>query len=149
MSRCPKFSNESEFCISFGNESPEIRKESGEVQNPECLKSGVKCPQSAVIWGPCYRLVLAVVVPLCLIKPKVNAAMYQEVLGHFMLFAFYGGANFPSQQDSVPNSSAKTAATCFTGHVITVCDWPDNLPDCTPLRGSVEYFQEENEKHLT
>ncbi len=40
--------------------------------------------------------------PLCLIKSKVNAAVYQEILEHFMLLSadkLYGDADFLFQQD--------------------------------------------------
>ncbi len=63
------FSNKSKFCISFGNQG----LESGEAQNPSCLKSSVKFPQSEMIWGAVSS---AGVGPLCFIKSKVNAAVY-------------------------------------------------------------------------
>ncbi len=44
------FSDESKFCISFGNQGPRVWRKSGEVQNPCCLKSSVKFPQSVMIW---------------------------------------------------------------------------------------------------
>ncbi len=39
------FSDESKFCISFGNQVPRVWRKSGEAQNPCCLKSSVKFPQ--------------------------------------------------------------------------------------------------------
>ncbi len=36
----------SKFCISFGNQGPRVWRKSGEAQNPCCLKSSVKFPQS-------------------------------------------------------------------------------------------------------
>ncbi len=36
------FSDESKFCISFGNQGPKVWRKSGETQNPCCLKSSVK-----------------------------------------------------------------------------------------------------------
>ncbi len=45
------FSDESKFCISFGNQGPTVWRKSGEVQNPCCLKSSVKFPQSVMIWA--------------------------------------------------------------------------------------------------
>ncbi len=38
------FSDESKFCISFGNQGPRVWRKSGEAQNPCCLKSSVKFP---------------------------------------------------------------------------------------------------------
>uniref|UniRef100_A0A8C6YAY3 Tachykinin 1 n=1 Tax=Naja naja TaxID=35670 RepID=A0A8C6YAY3_NAJNA len=43
--------------------------------------------------------------PLCFIKSRVNAAMYQEILKHFMLSStdkLYGDADFIFQQDWAP-----------------------------------------------
>ncbi len=45
------FSDESQFCISFGNQGPRVWRKSGEVQNPCCLKSSVKFPQSVMNWA--------------------------------------------------------------------------------------------------
>ncbi len=56
--------------------------ESGEAQNPCCLKSSVKFPQSVMIWA---AMSSAGVGPLCFLKFTVNAAIYQEILEHFML----------------------------------------------------------------
>ncbi len=43
------FSDESKFCISFGNQGPRVWRKSGEAQNPCCLK--VKCEVSTVSDG--------------------------------------------------------------------------------------------------
>ncbi len=76
------FSDESKFCISFGNQGPRVWRKNGEAQNPCCLKSSVKFPQSVMIWA---AMSSAGVGPLCFLKSTVNAAIYQEVLEHFML----------------------------------------------------------------
>ncbi len=76
------FSDESTFCISFGNQGPRVWRKSGEAQNPCCLKSSVKFPQSVMIWA---AMSSAGVGPLCFLKSTVNAAIYQEILEHFML----------------------------------------------------------------
>ena len=54
----------------------------GEAQNPHCLKSSVKFPQSVMVWG---AMSSAGVGPLCFLRSRVNAAIYQEVLEHFLL----------------------------------------------------------------
>uniref|UniRef100_A0A8C4ZPW4 SHSP domain-containing protein n=1 Tax=Gadus morhua TaxID=8049 RepID=A0A8C4ZPW4_GADMO len=79
------FSDESKFCISFGNQDPRVLRKTGEAQNPRCLKSSVKFPQSVMVWG---AMSSAAVGPLCFLRSRVNAAVYQEVLEHFMLPAF-------------------------------------------------------------
>ncbi len=66
---------------SFGNQGPRVWMKSGEKQNP-CWKSSVKFPQSVMIWT---AMSSAGVGPLCFLKSTVNAAIYQEILEHFML----------------------------------------------------------------
>ncbi len=43
------FSDESKFCISFGNQGPRAWRKGGEAHSPSCLKSSVKFPQSVMI----------------------------------------------------------------------------------------------------
>ncbi len=74
------FSDESKFCISFGNQGPRVWRKSGEAHNPCCLKFSVKFPQSVMIWA---AMSSAGVGPLCFVKSTVNAATYQEILEHF------------------------------------------------------------------
>ncbi len=52
------FSDESKFCISFGNQGPGVWRKGGEAHSPSCLKSRVKFPQSVMIWVQCHLLVL-------------------------------------------------------------------------------------------
>ncbi len=124
------FSDESKFCISFGNQGPRVWRKSGEAQNPCCLKSSVKFPQSVMIWA---AMSSAGVGPLCFLKSTVNAAIYQEILEHFMLPSadkLYGDADFIFQQDLAP---AHTAKSWFNDHGVTVLDWPANSPDLNPI----------------
>ncbi len=60
------FSDESKFCISFGNQGPRVWRKGGEANSPCCLKSRVKFPQSVIIWG---AKSFAGVGPLCFWKP--------------------------------------------------------------------------------
>ncbi len=69
------FSDESKFCISFGNQGPRVWRKSGEAHNPCCLKSSVKFPQSVMIWA---AMSSAGVGPLCFLKSTVNLFIYQE-----------------------------------------------------------------------
>ncbi len=43
------FSDESKFCISFGNQGPRVWRKGGEAHSPSCLKSSVKFSQSVMI----------------------------------------------------------------------------------------------------
>ncbi len=150
------FSDESKFCISFGNQGPRVWRKSKEAQNPCCLKSSVKFPQSVMIWA---AMSSAGVGPLCFLKSTVNAAIYQEILEHFMLPSadkLYGDADFIFQQDLAPAHTAKGTKSWFNDHGVTVLDWPANSPDLNPIenlwiygvsRESMGYCQEEDERH--
>ncbi len=127
------FSDESKFCISFGNQGPRVWRKSGETQNPCCLKSSVKFPQSVMIWA---SMSSAGVGPLCFLKSTVNAAIYQDILEHFMLPSadkLYGDADFIFQQDLAPAHTAKGTKSWFNDHGVTVLDWPANSPDLNPI----------------
>ncbi len=127
------FSDESKFCISFGNQGPRVWRKSGEAQNPCCLKSSVKFPQSVTIWA---AMSSAGVGPLCFLKSTVNVAIYQEILEHFMLPSadkLYGDADFIFQQDLAPAHTAKSTKSWFNDHGVTVLDWPANSPDLNPI----------------
>ena len=94
------FSDESEFCMSFGNQGPRIQRKSGEANNPHSVKSSVKFPQSVMIWA---AMSSAGVGPMCFLKSPVNTAVYQDNLEHFMLPSadkLYGDADFIFQKDS-------------------------------------------------
>ncbi len=106
-----------------------VWRKSGEAQNPCCLKSSVKFLKSVMIWG---AVTSAGVGPLCFIKSKVNAAVYQEILEHFMLPSadkLCGDADFHSSRTLAPAHSARTTSKWFADHDITVLDWPANMPD--------------------
>ncbi len=127
------FSDESKFCISFGNQGPRVWRKSGEAQNSCCLKSSVKFPQSVVIWA---AMSSAGVGPLCFLKSTVNTAIYQEILEHFMppsADKFYGDTDFIFQQDLAPAHTAKGTKSCFNDHGVTVLDWPANSPGLNPI----------------
>ncbi len=56
------FSDESKFCISFGNQGPRVWRKGGEAHSPSFLKLSVKFPQSVMTWG---AMSSAGVGPLC------------------------------------------------------------------------------------
>ncbi len=126
------FSDESTFCISFGNQDPRVWRKSGEAQNSCCLKSRVKFPQSVMIWA---AMSSAGVGPLCFLKSTVNAAIYQDILEHFILPCadkLYGDADFVFQHDLAPTHTAKGTKSWFYDHGVSVLDWPANSPDLNP-----------------
>ncbi len=81
---------------------------------------------------PCHLLMLV----LCVFWSPVNAAIYQEILEHFMLPSadkLYGDADFIFQQDLAPAHTAKGTKSWFNDHGVTVLDWPANLPDINSI----------------
>ncbi len=93
----------------------------------------MKFPESVMIWG---AMSSAGVGPLCFLKSKVNADIYQDILEHFMLPSadkLYGDADFIFQQDLAPAHTAKGTKSWFNGHGVTVLDCPANLPDLNPI----------------
>ncbi len=102
------FSDESKFCISFGNQGPRVWRKGGEAHSPSCLKSSVNFPQSVMIWG---AMSSAGVRPLCFLKTNVTAPVYQYFLEHFMLPSadqLFKDADFIFQQDLAPAHTAKS-----------------------------------------
>lgn len=110
------FSDANNFCISFGKQGFRVWRKSGKAQNPSC---STEFPQSAMIW----RTVSSVAVgPLCFIESRVNPAISQEILEHFVLPPAdkpYGGAGFLFEQGLAPAYSA-------------VLDWAADGPDPNP-----------------
>ncbi len=125
------FSDESKFCISFGNQGPRVWRKSGEAQNPCCLKSSVKFPQSVMIWA---AMSSAGVGPLCFLKSTVNAAIYQEIFRALHAsFCWQALWRCWFQQDLAPAHTAKGTKSCCNDHGVTVLDWPANSPDLNPI----------------
>ncbi len=146
------FSDESKFCISFGNQGPRVWRKGGEAHSPSCLKSSVKFPQSVMIWD---TMSSAGACPLCFFENQVTASIYQEILEHFMLPSadqLFKDADFIFQQDLAPAHTAKSTKSWLNDHSVGVLDWPAwtpiESPDLNPHRESVGYCQE-NEKQET
>uniref|UniRef100_A0A9J7ZNT0 Transposase Tc1-like domain-containing protein n=1 Tax=Cyprinus carpio carpio TaxID=630221 RepID=A0A9J7ZNT0_CYPCA len=143
------FSDESKFCISFGNQGPRVWRKGGEAHSPSCLKSSVKFPQSVMIWG---AMSSAGVGPLCFLKTKVTAPIYQEILEHFMLPSagqLFEDADFIFQQDLAPANTAKSTKSWLNDHNVGVLDWCCTLTKPETHRESLGYCQEENDKQET
>ncbi len=127
------FSDESKFCISFGNQGPRVWRKGGEALSPSCLKSSVKFPQSVMIWG---AMSSAGVGPLCFLKTNVTAPIYQEILEHSMLPSadqLFKDADFIFQQDLAPAHTAKGTKTWLNDHGVGVLDCSANSPDVNPI----------------
>ncbi|KAI2668016.1 Transposable element Tcb2 transposase [Labeo rohita] len=127
------FSDENKFCISFGNQGPRVWRKGREAHSPSCLKSSVKFPQSVMI---CGTMSSAGVGPLCFLKTKVTAPVYQDILEHFMLPSadqLFKDADFIFQQDLAPAHTAKSTKSWLNDHGVGVLDWPVNSPDLNPI----------------
>ncbi len=101
----------------------------------------MKFPQSVMIWA---AMSSAGVGPLCFLKSTVNAAIYQNILEHFMLSSadkLYGDADYIFQQDLSPAHTAKGTKSWFNDHGVTGLDWPANLPDLNPIENLDERHQ--------
>ncbi len=116
------FSDESKFCILFGNQGPRVWRKGGEAHSPSYLKSRVKFPQSVMIWG---ALSSAGVGPLCFLKTKVTAPVYQETLEHFMLPS--ADQLFKDGFDTCPHCQKHQKLVKWP--CVVVLDWPANSPD--------------------
>ncbi len=82
--------------------------------------------------------------PLGFLKSTVNAAIYQDILMHFMLLSadkLYGDADFIFQQDLAAAHTAKGTKSWFNDHSVTVLDWPANSPDLNPIENLDERHQ--------
>ncbi len=115
------FSDESNICISFGNQGPIVWRKGGEAHNPSCLKSSVKFPQSAMIWGAMSSAGFG---PLCFLKTNITAPVYQ-ILEHFMLPSadqLFKDADFIFQQDLSPAHTAKSTQRWLNDHGVGLLD---------------------------
>ncbi len=142
-------SDGSKFCISFGNQGPRVWRKSGEAQNTRWFKSSVKFPQSVMI---CADVSSAGVGLLCFLKSTVNAAIYQDILEHYMFPSadkLYGDADFFFQQDLAPAHTAKGTKSWFNDHGVTVIDWSANSAWPEPHLWESMYCQEDDERHQT
>ncbi len=141
------FSDESKFCISFGNQGPRVWRKGGEAQSPSCLKSSVKFPQSVMIWVQCHLLVLVHCVfwkPTSLhpFTKKFWSTSCFLLLTSFlkMLISFTSRIwhlpTLPKHQKLVKWS------WCWCARLASKLTRPEH-------RESMEYCQEENEKQET
>ncbi len=143
------FSDESKFCISFGNQGPRVWRTSGEAQNPCCLKSSVKFPQSVMIWA---AISSAGVGPLCFLKSTVNTAIYQETLENFHASFCWQALwrcwfHFPAGLGTFSHCQRYQKLVqwpwCYCAWLASKLAWPE------PHRESMGYCQEEDERHQT
>ncbi len=141
------FSDESKFCISFGNQGPRVWRKSGEAQNPCCLKSSVKFSQSVMIWG---AMSSAGVGPLCFLESsqrshfpgnwKLHVSFCWQALWRCWI-------HFPAGLGTCPHCQRYQKLVqwpwCYCAWLASKLAWPE------PHRESMGYCQEEDERHQT
>ncbi len=134
------FSDESKCCVSFGNQGPRVWRKGEEAHSPSCFKSSVKFPQSVIIWG---AIPSAGVGPLCFLKTNIIAAVYQEILEHFVLPSadqLFKDTDFIFQQDVAPAHTAKS--TKLVKWPWCGCAWlASKLTRPEPQREPMEFCQ--------
>ncbi len=128
------FSDESKFCILFGNQGPRVWRKGGEAHSPSCLKSSVKFLQSVMIWG---AMSSAGVGPLCFFwKPRHCTRLPKHLWSTscFLLLTSFlkKDADFIFQHDLAPAHTAKSTESWLNDHGVCVFDWPANSPDLNP-----------------
>ncbi len=136
------FSDESKFCISFGNQGPKVWRKSGEAQNPCCLKSSVRFPQSVMIWSPVNAV-------------HLKSSQRSHLPGNFkaLYASFWWQAlwkcwfHFPARLGTCPHCQRYQKLVqwpcCYCAWLASKLAWPE------PHRESIGYCQEEDERHQT
>ncbi len=113
------FSDQSKFCISFGNQGPRVWRKGGEAHSPSCLKSCVKFPQSLMIWG---AMSSAGVGPLCFFENQRHCTRLP------ICFGVLHASKRPKMQMSWRPLSKKPG---FPYHLSSATNWPPlNLLHC-------------------
>ncbi len=133
------FSDESTFCISFGNQGPRVWRKSGEAQHPCCLKSSVKFPQSVMIWAAetsacvCW---FSEVYSQRSHLPGNLRALHVSFCWQALWRCWFP---FPVRLGTCPH--CQKYQSWFNDHGVTVLDWPANSPDLKPIENLDERHQ--------
>ncbi len=126
------FSDESTFCISFGNQGPRVWRMSGEAQNPCCLKSSVTFPQSVKVWG---AMSSAGVGPLFSEVHSQRSHLPEHFKALHASFCWQAlwrcWFNFPTGLGTC--TQCQSTKSWFNDHGVTVLDRPANSPDLNPV----------------
>ncbi len=139
------FSDESKFCISFGNK---VLESGGRVEKLIAQVAWSPVLSFHSLWWFGVQCHLLVLVHCVFWKPtslhpftkKCWSTSCFLLLNRFFIF----------QQDLAPAHTAKSTKSWLNDHGVGVLDWPANSPDLNPIENlSMRYCQEENEKQET
>ncbi len=141
-------SDKSTFCISFGNQGPRVWRKSEEAQNPRCLKSSEKFPQSVMIWA---AMSSAGVGPLCFLKSSQCSHLpgnFRALHASFCWQALWRcWFHFPAGLGICPHCQRYQKLVqwpwCYCAWLASKLAWPELH------RESMGYCQEEDERHQT
>ncbi len=138
------FSDESKFCISFGNQGPRVWRKTGEAKNPSCLKSSVKFPQSVMIWAAMWSTVFSEVHSQCSHLPGSFRALHASFCWQALWRCWF---NFPAGLGTCPHCQRYQKLVqwpwCYCAWLASTLAWPE------PHKESMDYCQEEDERHQT
>ncbi len=126
------FSDESKFCVSFGNQGPRVWRKGGEAHSPSCLKSSVKFPVcddlgcNVICW--CWSIEFFENQRHCTRLPRTFGALHTS-----FCWPAFKDADFIFQQDLAPAHTAKSTKSWLNDRGVGVLDWPANSPDLNPI----------------
>ena len=92
---------------------------------PNVCGKNLKFSQSVKVWGCTSTTGVG---KICFLKILITAAVYQDVLDHF-LFPYIWDNEYMFQYDLAPSHPAKITKEWFKEKRIPVLDWPANSPD--------------------
>ncbi len=124
------FSDESKFCISFGNQGPRVWRKGGEAHSPSCLKSSVKFPTVCDDLGCnviccCWSIVFFENQRHCTRLPST----FWSTSCFLLLTSFLKMLiSFSSRIWHLP-TLPKAQQVRLNDHSVGVLDWPANSPD--------------------
>ncbi len=116
------FSDESKFCISFGNQGPRVWRKVGEAHSPSCLKSSVKFPVcddlgcNVICW--CWSIVFFENQCHCTRLPINFGALHAS-----LCWPAFKDADFIFQHDLGPAHTAKSTKSWLNDHGVGETPW--------------------------
>ena len=126
------FSDESLFCVSYGDQGVRVWRMKQEAFHKECMKRSVKFAASVMVWacmtanGPGR---------LCITYERINSEIYQEILEYFMIPSSEDlcDDDFIFQHDLASCHRSVSTQNWLRQHQINVLPWPANSPDLNPI----------------